>query len=142
VALDELGLRSAIEYGIEQWQRRHPAVRCTFEARGDLDNLGEQVNITLYRLVQECLTNVVKHADAGKVSIALCRDSNPAGGGDALRLHFEDDGRGFDTTVRQQGLGLAGLRERVEALAGHFELESAPGHGVRIEAIIPAKGAR
>ena len=140
VALDELGLRSAVEYGIDQWQRRHPAVRCTFEARGELDDLGEQVNITLYRLVQECLTNVVKHASANNVSISISRDSNPASGEDELRLRFEDDGRGFDTTTRKQGLGLAGLRERVEVLAGHFELESTPGRGVRIEAVIPAKG--
>jgi PAS domain S-box-containing protein len=142
VALDELGLRSAVEYGIEQWRRRHPAVQCRFEAVGDLDDLGEQVNITLYRLVQECLTNVVKHAEASRVSVRLARRGNPANGDDELHFSFEDDGRGFDTTWRKQGLGLAGLRERVEALAGHFELVSAPGTGVRIKAIIPAKGAR
>lgn len=140
VALDELGLRSAVEYGIEQWRRRHPAVQCSLEMQGELDELGEQVNITLYRLVQECLTNVVKHAEAGRVAVRLNRVANPATGEDMLHFSFEDDGRGFDPARRKQGLGLAGLRERVEALAGHFEIFSAPGQGVKIKAIIPAKG--
>ena len=56
VALDELGLRSAVEYGIEQWRRRHPAVRCSFALDGELDDLSEQLNITLYRPAQEWLT--------------------------------------------------------------------------------------
>src|SRR5258707_15619374 len=62
VALDELGLRSAIEYGVEQWQRRHTTVRCSFSTQGDLDGLSEEVNITLYRLAQERLTNLAKYA--------------------------------------------------------------------------------
>lgn len=132
VALDDLGLRSAVQYGVDQWQRRHADVRCTFEAQGELDGLSEKVNITLYRLVQECLTNVAKHANAARVAISLKRE------GDQVRFDFEDDGRGFDPSARMQGLGLIGLRERVEALSGRFELVSAPGNGVRIKAVIPA----
>ena len=71
VALDDLGLRSAVQYGVDQWQRRHAGVRCKFEAQGELDGLSEKVNITLYRLVQECLTNVAKHADATQVTISM-----------------------------------------------------------------------
>jgi PAS domain S-box-containing protein len=132
VALDDLGLRSAIQYGVDQWQRRHRAVRCQFEAEGDLDGLGEQVNITLYRLVQECLTNVAKHAQATRVAISVKRDGNQ------VRFELEDDGRGFDPARRKQGLGLIGLRERVESLGGRFEMRSAPGQGVCIRAVIPA----
>lgn len=132
VALDDLGLRSAVQYGVDQWQRRHPGVHCKFGTQGELDGLSEKVNITLYRLVQECLTNVAKHADAAHVTISLDRD------GDAVRFDFEDDGRGFDPSGRKQGLGLIGLRERVESLSGRFELASAPGAGVRIKAVIPA----
>ena len=135
VALDELGLRSAVEYGVEQWQRRHRAVRCDFTAQGELDGLSEEVNITLYRLAQECLTNVAKHAQAAHVTIALAR----AEGGE-VRFRFEDDGHGFDPGQRSQGLGLVGLRERVEALDGKFDLQSAPGQGVRVRASIPVKG--
>jgi PAS domain S-box-containing protein len=133
VALDDLGLRSAVQYGVDQWQRRHPGVKCRFEAQGELEGFGEKVNITLYRLVQECLTNVAKHADAGRVTISLKRD------GDRVRFEFEDDGRGFDPAGRKRGLGLIGLRERVESLGGRFELDSAPGSGVRIRVAIPAE---
>jgi PAS domain S-box-containing protein len=134
VALDELGLRSAVQYGVEQWQRRHPGVRCAFDAEGELDDFGEQVNITLYRLVQEGLTNVTKHADATRVTISMKRE------GDQVRFEFEDDGRGFDPAGRNQGLGLIGLRERVESLGGRFELRSARGQGAGIRAFIPAMG--
>jgi PAS domain S-box-containing protein len=140
VALDELGLRSAVEYGVQQWQRRHPEVRCSFEAQGELDDLSEQLNITLYRLAQECLTNVAKHAQATRVEISLARVAGGEHAGGEVRFSFEDNGRGFDPGLRRQGLGLVGLRERVEALGGHFDLQSAPGQGVRVRASIPVKG--
>jgi len=139
VALDELGLRSAVEYGVEQWQRRHTSVRCNFSSQGDLDGLSEEVNITLYRLAQECLTNVAKHAQATNVTIALARETGDERDGDEVRFSFVDNGSGFDPGQRRQGLGLAGLRERVEALSGSFDLQSAPGQGVRVRASIPVK---
>ncbi len=140
VALDELGLRSAVEYGVEQWQRRHPQVRCSFMAEGELDDLSEQMNITLYRLAQECLTNVAKHAQATRVVISLAR--RVESDGEEVRFSFEDNGLGFDPGVRRQGLGLVGLRERVEALKGNFDLQSAPGQGARIRAAIPVESKR
>jgi PAS domain S-box-containing protein len=133
VALDELGLRSAVQYSVEQWQRRHAGVRCTFTAEGELDDLDEQTNITLYRLVQECLTNVAKHADATQIAVSMTRAAQE------VRFSFSDNGKGFDPSQRRRGLGLVGLRERVEALAGHFELESGSGRGVHVKAVIPAK---
>ncbi len=142
VALDELGLRSAVEYGVQQWQRRHPAVRCSFAAEGELDDLSEQMNITLYRLAQECLTNVAKHAQATRVAISLARVAGDEQKGEEVRFSFEDNGCGFDAGLRRQGLGLVGLRERVEALSGQFDLQSAPGQGARIRASIPVKGQR
>lgn len=133
VALDELGLRSAVQYSVEQWERRHRGVRCTFTAEGELDDLDEQTNITLYRLVQECLTNVAKHAEATTITVAMTRAANE------LRFSFSDNGKGFNPSQKRRGLGLIGLRERVEALAGQFELDSAPGRGVHVKAVIPAK---
>jgi glucose-6-phosphate-specific signal transduction histidine kinase len=139
VALDELGLRSAVEYGVQQWQRRHPEVRCSFEAHGELDDLSEQLNITLYRLAQECLTNVAKHAQATRVEISLARVAGGEHAGGEVRFSFEDNGRGFDPGLRRPGLGLVGLRERVEALEGIFDLQSVPGQGARVRASIPVK---
>ncbi|HXF15662.1 MAG TPA: histidine kinase [Burkholderiales bacterium] len=140
VALDELGLRSAVEYGIEQWRRRHPAVRCTFVTEGELDDLGEQMNITLYRLAQECLTNVAKHAQATEVAISLVRADGDDPGCEVVRFSFEDNGHGFNPGLRSDGLGLIGLRERVEALGGRLDLRSAPEQGARVCASIPLKG--
>ena len=130
-ALDALGLRDALADLVGQWSRRNPAVRCRFEAAGDLDGLGEAVNIAVYRLVQECLTNIVKHAQAANVCVELVRSAG------SLRVVVSDDGRGMDVTARRTGLGLLGLRERVEALAGVFELHGGSGHGVRVSAQLP-----
>jgi len=133
VALDELGLASAVQYDVEQWQRRHGSVKCEFSAEGELEALDEKMNITVYRLVQECLTNVAKHAAARNVRISIVQGAD----GSVLTVSVTDDGRGFDPGVRRQGLGLVGLRERVEALGGHLEIDSSPWAGTRIEAIIP-----
>ncbi|HZP92909.1 MAG TPA: histidine kinase [Burkholderiales bacterium] len=139
VALDELGLSSAVQYCVDQWQRRHPDVRCSFSARGDLEGMREDVNITVYRMVQECLTNVAKHSSAARVGIEVSRQAAPAG--DVVAVRFEDDGQGFEIGSPRHGLGLIGLRERVEALGGHFEIETGQGIGVRVRAEIPCGGA-
>jgi PAS domain S-box-containing protein len=131
VALDDLGLAPAVQYCVEQWQRRHGTVQCEFRADSELQGLDERVNITVYRLIQECLTNVAKHAQARRVRIDISRESN------ALSVRFSDDGKGFQPGLRSRGLGLIGLRERVEALGGHFALVTQPGDGVRIDATIP-----
>lgn len=138
VALDELGLAPAIQYSMDQWQRRHPEIRTEFHAEGDLEGLNENVNITVYRLVQECLTNVTKHAQAKGVQIRITRSSP----GSALQVDITDDGRGFDIDQPRTGLGLIGLRERVQALGGEFSLETAPGSGVHIRATIPLEATR
>jgi signal transduction histidine kinase len=133
VALDDLGLGPAVQYCVEQWQRRHGNVQCEFRADGELHGLDERINITVYRLIQECLTNVAKHARASWVRIAVVREPEQP----AVTVSFTDDGRGFDPGSRGRGLGLIGLRERVEALGGSFDLEAQPDRGVRIEVKIP-----
>lgn len=134
VALDELGLASALQYSVEQWHRRHPEVRCRCEVAEMPATFGEAVNITLYRVVQECLTNVTKHAQASEVDIRL--DWLPADG--MLRVTVRDDGAGFDPRAVRGGLGLVGLRERVESLGGRFRVEGGPGEGTVVHALVPA----
>lgn len=131
-ALDALGLHDAIGQLVSQWQRRHRAVAYRFEAQGEVDGLGEVVNITVYRLVQECLTNIAKHAQAKSVSVRLER-SAPA----TLRVTVRDDGRGMDLERPRTGLGLIGLRERVEALSGWLAIAAAPGAGMEVVAVLP-----
>jgi PAS domain S-box-containing protein len=130
-ALDALGLRDALADLAAQWSRRNASVQCRFETSGELDGLGEAVNITVYRLVQECLTNIAKHAGAGKVAVVVERSRH------LLKVTVADDGAGMDVNAKRTGLGLLGLRERVEALAGRFELHSKPGKGLMVSAQMP-----
>jgi two-component system sensor histidine kinase UhpB len=136
VALDELGLASAVQYSVDEWQRRHKGVECRLSIDGELEGLNEDVNITAYRFVQECLTNVARHADAQTVAVSLRRRTTE-GASSELELFVEDDGRGVDAAMPGSGLGLIGLRERVEALGGRFAIGGAPGSGTRVSAAIP-----
>lgn len=137
--LDDLGLVDTLRGEVDAWQSRQPNTRCALAIGDDLDDLGEQLNMTLYRIVQECLTNAAKHAAAHEVSVQLHRIAPDAGDGgrDRVRLVVDDDGRGFDATRRGAGLGLIGMRERVEGLEGTFRVVSAPGVGTRVEVELP-----
>ena len=136
--LDELGLPAALENHIEVWRGRFPALRFGFSIDGDLERLGELLNITLYRVAQEGLTNVAKHANARGVELGLARNSLTAHE-DELVLTLVDDGVGAPPGHAQSGLGLIGMRERVEAVGGRLETVSAPGRGFRLAARIPVR---
>jgi two-component system, NarL family, sensor histidine kinase UhpB len=131
-ALDALGFRDAVGDLVNQWRRRNPGVACEFDAQGELSGLGELANITVYRLVQECLTNITKHSRATRVSVTLVR-TDPS----EVRVAVSDNGQGMDLQGKRTGLGLVGLRERVEALKGGLELTSSAGHGMQVVARLP-----
>jgi glucose-6-phosphate-specific signal transduction histidine kinase len=132
VALDELGIADALRHQVSEWQRRNPGVRCTLEVKGRLDELGEQINMSVYRVVQECLTNVARHAGASAVEVSV------DGSYGELSVCIRDDGAGMPAVSgRRPGLGLVGLRERVDALGGRFEVAERTPHGVEIRARIP-----
>jgi len=128
--LDDLGLVAALNDDISAWMQRNPETMCTLNATGQLDKLGERINIAVYRIIQECLTNVTKHADARNVTIDLTGEI------DRLLLRIEDDGSGMPVTAPAGGLGLIGMRERVEALSGVFRTGMA-AKGFLIEISIP-----
>lgn len=133
VLLDEFGLVRALQELVDAWNERQADAFCRLRAPGTLEQLGDDVSIGLYRVVQECLTNVSRHASATEVTIDLTRDA--AGN---LRLAVADDGRGFDAGAVRPGLGLLGMRERIEALDGVFALTAAPGRGVSVVIEVPA----
>jgi glucose-6-phosphate-specific signal transduction histidine kinase len=139
VGLDELGLVAAIEHCVDQWRQRLPKTRFLLSVSGEFDDIGESRTLTLYRLIQEGLTNIYKHADAGQAEIALHRSRSANGDTDELRLTVADDGRGMESGMRTSRFGLSGMHERVEMAGGTFVLESAPGHGLRFEARLSAK---
>ncbi|XSC45372.1 sensor histidine kinase [Bradyrhizobium sp. RDT10] len=138
-AIDDLGIFRAIEAYVAEWQERY-GVRVDIQTFGRDNPLLPDVAAVLYRLVQEGLTNVLKHAQAGKVSIVLERKS------EGLALVLEDDGIGFDPENverdvsggdRAPGLGLSGMKERVALLGGTIAVESTPGKGSTIFVQIP-----
>jgi len=141
VGLDELGLVAAIEHLVDQWRQRLPDVRIDLTFRGEFQGLDETLDLTLYRFIQEALTNVHKHARARRVDILLeqgpsrGRESDDAG----LRVIVTDDGCGMQVTTWGSGFGLSGMRERVQSAGGELVLHSAPGAGLRVEAQLPGK---
>lgn len=141
VALDELGLQAALEHCLDQRRQRMPTVRFNVALEGDLDTLGEPVNLTIYRLTQEALTNVSRHARAGHVAVRVARTGAPC---DAVTFSVTDDGRGADPNETNGGLGLIGMRERVEMLGGEWKITTAREQGFSLFARIPVgdpKGA-
>jgi len=105
-------------------------------AGAEVPPLPQAVSICLYRFLQEALTNVIRHAQASQVSVALrC-------GARTVTLSVEDDGRGFDKqALVSGGIGLLGMRERLELVGGRLEIESQPGQGTRLTARVPLEKA-
>lgn len=132
-ALDELGLLAALEACVGQWRQTHPTLQVHLIARGELDDLGETLNLAIYRIVQEGLTNCVRHAAASRIEISLFRESASPG---RILLEIRDDGVGLQEGFAA-GSGLAGMRERVQVLGGEFRWLSEAGEGVTIRAELP-----
>jgi two-component system, NarL family, sensor histidine kinase UhpB len=134
-ALDELGLIITLGQTIDEWNLRHPDRFCRFTTRGDVDlnALDETVNIHLYRIVQEGLANVERHAQAREVAVLIQASTRE----DRLLLKITDDGQGFEPRQPHHGLGLLGIRERADALGGGLEIETAPSAGTTIKISVP-----
>lgn len=135
--LDELGLADSLRELERQWCHIHPQVICELNIEIPLDNLGEELNLTIYRLMQESLSNIASHANAKKVVISLSQEVSERTGRHILVLKVEDDGSGFETNNVRAGIGLVGMRERVIAVGGEFLLESVPGVGTSLMAKLP-----
>ncbi|KND56587.1 Signal transduction histidine kinase, glucose-6-phosphate specific [Candidatus Paraburkholderia kirkii] len=133
IGLDEFGLPTALEHCVDGWRERLPDATFTFTVDGDFDNLSDALNITLYRLVQEGLTNVSKFSRTSRVEIYLARAP------EEIVVTMADDGPGVDLAKPRKGLGLIGMRERVEALGGEFHVASEPGAGFLFCARVPAQ---
>jgi signal transduction histidine kinase len=130
-ALDDFGLVPAVERLTDTF-RDQSGLQVDLEAQLGEGRLPNEAETTLYRVIQEALTNIVKHANAGRVSILLQRKS---GGVVAV---VEDDGVGFDpAATRADALGLAGMRERVALVGGRLQVESASGAGTTLVAEVP-----
>lgn len=130
--LDDFGLVPALEQ-LAGTTAQRAGIQVTFEPSREVARLPDDVETALYRLAQEALTNVVKHADAGHVRVGLAWRNG------AAMLIVEDDGRGFrEEAVSRERLGIVGMHERVALLDGTIMIESEPGAGTRLVAEIPA----
>ena len=140
VGLDELGLAAALEHLVDGARARTQGTRFDLQIDGDIERLGETSDLTIYRIVQEGLTNCAKHAAANEIEVLVARAR--AATGDCITLAITDNGAGADWAAHQHGLGLVGMRERVEALGGRLHITTAPGYGFRLVASFPVEGAR
>jgi signal transduction histidine kinase len=131
-----------LEHYLDHCQQRMPRVRFDVALEGDLDTLGEPLNLAIYRLTQEALTNVSRHAQADNLAIRVSRGGPPTDDADAVTLSITDDGRGTDPTEHHGGLGLIGMRERVEMLGGQWRITTARGQGFSLFARIPVETLR
>jgi signal transduction histidine kinase len=140
-ALDHLGLAAALAKLVKGWSERFGTAAEFGASWPEPCRLSPEVETNLYRLTQEALHNIAKHAAAQHVSVLLERRADQA------VLIIEDDGRGFlpdhiSTPPARGGLGLVSMRERATLVGGEFRLESAPGQGTSIYVRIPMTGAK
>lgn len=135
-ALDDLGLLPALRWYVKEYQHKFP-IEVDFQASGFKKRLPPEMETAIYRIVQESLTNIAKHAQAHTATITLREDA------DAVYATISDDGKGFDLDElqrgqdRDRGLGLVGMHERAHLLGGTLAIESAPGQGTTIQFRIP-----
>ncbi|MGZ3615670.1 MAG: ATP-binding protein [Ktedonobacteraceae bacterium] len=140
-ALDDLGLLPALRWYVKEYQKKC-SIDVEFQATGFRERLPAEMETALYRIVQECLTNTAKHANATRVTITLNEESERVYG------RITDDGTGFDyetllkTPGQERGLGLAGMNERAVLLDGTLTIHSTPGRGTLIEVSIPLPSTR
>jgi two-component system, NarL family, sensor histidine kinase UhpB len=124
-ALDDLGLKAAVA-GLVSELDRHGDLRATFEAEGDFASLDADVQLVVYRVVQEALSNAARHSDASELEVSLGR------AGEGVELEITDNGSGFTFAASEAGLGLAGMRERALLVDGELTIESRPDRGTTV----------
>ena len=136
LVLKELGLKATMEDLLNHWTIRNPELKLTLDCPDDVDALEQKISIQLFRVVQECLTNIVRHARASQATISLemMRSSSME---KTLRLRITDNGQGCDGEKLKSGFGLLGMRERINSLGGKLAVQTQPKQGMSITASIP-----
>jgi two-component system sensor histidine kinase UhpB len=128
-ALDDLGLAAAIAGQVEQLERS--GLTAELATEGDFSDLDDDVQLVVYRVAQESLTNAARHSEAQRIAVTLRRS------GDAVELEVADDGRGFAFEQSERGLGIGGMRERALLIGAELTIESRPDHGTTVRLSVP-----
>jgi len=131
--LTELGLKATLEDMVNQWEDRHASMSFNLNCDDAVDMLGRTIVIQIFRVIQESLTNIIRHAGANHVTINIKIKSNP----DALDLSIIDDGQGCNLDKITSGFGLLGMEERINLLGGSFKIQSQVNQGTQINAQLP-----
>jgi len=132
MTLDDLGLADALRDMLLNWRDRQPEIDWEWNFSGDLVALPDTLQVTIYRLVQECTTNCVRHAEASHVKVEVKLDDETA------KVTVTDNGKGLDANLIR-GFGLIGMRERVSALGGRIAFDTEEGRGLQVRILIPLK---
>jgi len=132
MTLDDLGLAEALRDMLHNWRDRQPEIDWEWDFIGDFTGLPDTLQVTVYRVVQECTTNCVRHAEASHVRVEVKREKQH------IKVTVTDDGKGLDTSA-VKGFGLIGMRERVSALGGKIAFDTAEGQGLQVRVMIPLK---
>jgi len=128
--LDDFGLQAALEWHARECMKRY-AINVDLRMNGDFDALPDKHRTCVYRIVQEAMTNCVRHASASNIHVDVNTD------GRQLHVSVRDDGRGLDPTQRRHGLGLRGIDERVRELGGTMSIASSEKEGTIVLARVP-----
>ncbi len=134
LVLTELGLKAALEDLITHWESKCPGLRIDLDCPDAIDRVGQKISIQVFRVIQECLTNIVRHADATEASVLLEMEDV---GKNCLRLTVKDNGKGCPADQLKNGFGLLGMKERIQSLDGDFAIHSPPQGGMEMSANIP-----
>lgn len=136
--LDDLGLVPTLEESIASWRQRQSGIDFSLSANGNLANLSESLNMTVFRVVQEAITNAVRHADAHRIYVTVANQTEITGK-EELMIIIQDDGKGMEVQDFHSDVdfGLLGMRERAQSLGGEFKLTSSLGEGVTIKVTLP-----
>jgi two-component system sensor histidine kinase UhpB len=133
---DMFGLRGAITEMISDWQLRHTNVHIDFQCKADFTDIDDVRQLSIYRIVQEGLTNISRHAGSSELDVIISLVSSE----DQITIIVSDNGLGCDLTKQVKGFGLKGMQERVYGLLGKMTLNSSPDKGMNIIVEIPIKG--
>lgn len=133
LSLSELGLGATLKDLVNEWRRRHTAIKIELSYDPNLEQMTDEISIHVYRIVQECLTNVVRHAKADEVRVIIEKIDNRKG--PHIEIKVLDNGIGGST--EGDGFGIRSMRERVESMQGSFSFKSTVGLGVSVTARIP-----
>lgn len=134
-SLDSQGIVAAIKAVVQEWLTYNPKIKAEIEIDETIQSLSEKTNITLYRIVQEALTNISKHAHASQVKITLTFDQAKS----AISLLVRDNGIGIQQGSKKFSFGLIGMRERVHALQGEINIHSVIAQGTTLQVLIPTQ---